>query len=306
MLEHKMLDLFGGRMDAWGQDVLIDGKMTGRAKHGPVTHDLMLDHLHGRQGVGIYPMWQQNDEWWVKWGCCDIDTGDWSEAYGLATVLRSMGFTPFVERSRSKGWHVWVFADSPVQASAMRRALKVAYATIDLQAREANPKSERLRDGQLGNYVRLPFKGALVEPTDRQVMMTGWDADGDGLPVRVADWFNGFDANMRIHPETIRYWASKWKEPTKKHFDNPQLSEEQLRRTFKTMNRDLFDFVANGPKGAGDRSEALVALAFKCKRFGYTPEEIYGIVDAADQRWGKYHLRPDGQEYLLDIVERTL
>lgn len=303
MLEHKMLHLFGGRMDAYG----LDGDPHPVAVRGQVTHELIRDHLEGRQGVGIYPMWHQAERWWVKWGCCDIDTGDWSEAYGLAVCLRAMGFAPFVERSRSKGWHVWVFSDGPVEAKNMRRALKVAYATVGLQAREANPKAESLRPDQLGNYVRLPFKGALQgEVLERQVFTQGWDQDSDGIPVSVATWFNEFESGFRAHPSMVEYWADKWKEPERQRMTKPQVSEAQLRTMFRGMRKDLFDFVRDGPPGDGDRSEALVALAFKLKRAGYSPQEIYSVVDAADRRWGKYHLRPDGEIYLLDIVERTL
>ena len=307
MLADKMLHLFGGRMDAWGQDwVDLEGDVRGRAVHGPVTADLINDHLEGRQGVGIYPMWYQNEKWWVKWGCCDIDTGDWNEAYGLAVALRSMGFTPFIERSRSKGWHVWVFADGPVEAYKMRRALKVAYAACDLQAREANPKAEELRPDQLGNYVRLPYKGGKNGCLERQTFMTDWNADNDGTPIGVGTWFGEFDSTMRAHPGTIDYWAGKWKEPKRKKFNRPSISEDRLKELFAGINQDLFDFIKDGPKGSGDRSEALVALAFKMRRGGYTPEETYAAVEAADQRWGKYHLRPDGDVYLLDIVERTM
>lgn len=306
MIEHKMLDLFGGRMDAWGRDIIVDGQMSGMAMRGPVTHDLIKDHLEGRQGVGIYPMWHQNDQWWVKWGCCDIDTGDWNEAYSLSVVLRSMGFTPFIERSRSKGWHIWIFSDGPVLASDMRRTLKVAYATIHLQVREANPKAESLREGQLGNYVRLPYKDSIGNHLERQTMTVGWSSEDDGEPIGVADWFNSFEPAFRTNPEHIHRWASKWKEPQRKQFTKPQVSEAELQRTFRGMNKELFEFVCEGPPGGGDRSEALVALAFKCKRAGYTPAETFAIVDAADRRWGKYHLRPDGEAYLLDVVERTL
>ena len=266
----------------------------------------MLDHLEGRVGIGIYPMWLQDDVWWTKWGCCDIDTGDWSEAYRLAATLRAMGLVPHIERSRSKGWHVWVFASERVPASQMRRALKVAYATIGLQAKEANPKAEELREGQLGNYVRLPYKGGRGHRIlDRQCMMTGWGEAVDGSPVEYNVWFSDFCEKDRTDKSTIEYWAKKWMEPPKHRYTEPKISEEQLKLLAVDMSHDLFRFLMDGPKN-GDRSEALVAFAWKLKYAGYMPDEIFGFIQAADLRWGKYHLRPNGTDYLLDIVERVM
>lgn len=295
----KMLHLFGGNMAAYGAD-------EGYAVREPVTDRLMLEHLEGDTGIGIYPMWEQDGEWWVKWGCCDIDTGNWTEAYSLATALRAMGFTPFVERSRSKGWHIWVFSQGPVQASQMRRMLKVAYAAINLPAREANPKAEKLHTGQLGNYVRLPFKGALWEPTERQTMMKNWDINSDGEPMSADFFFHWFQNKHRANIADIHSWASRWVEPQRKTLPSDRMSDEEIQRLFQHMPNDLFQFIADGPARGGDRSEALVALAWKLKRAGFSGKEIYAAVCAADARWGKYHDRPDGEVYLTEIVERVL
>ena len=296
MIEHMMLELFGGNMSAYGND-------DGGAVRRPVTNQLMLDHLKGLTGIGIYPMWHQDDQWWVKWGCCDIDTGNWDEAYALTTALQAMGMVPYVERSRSKGWHVWVFAEKRVLAQSMRRALKVAYAAIDLPAKEANPKSEQLREGQLGNYVRLPFKGSMVENCRRQVMTHGWDQKSDGEPIQVRRWLYEFD--HRTAPETIEHWASKWREPKRERIEHVSpVSDEKMEQLMVTLPGDLFNFIKTGP--THDRSGGLVSLAYKLRQLGLTPDEIYACVDVADQRWGKYTQRPNRESFILDIVERVL
>lgn len=301
-VKEKMLFLFGGNMEAYGLDQ-FDGR--GMAVHETVTSRLMEQHLDGDIGIGIYPMWLQDGVWWTKWGCCDIDTGDWDEAYRLAATLRAMGLVPHVERSRSKGWHVWVFASERVPAAQMRRALKVAYATIGLQAKEANPKAEELREGQLGNYVRLPYKSGMVMHVERQCMMASWGEATEGKPIQAKDWFADFCEKDRTDKTTIEYWAKKWVEPVKHRYTEPKISEEQLKLLAVNMSQDLFRFLMDGPKN-GDRSEALVAFAWKLKYAGYMPDEIFGFIQAADLRWGKYHLRPNGTDYLLDIVERVM
>lgn len=304
-LEDRMIDLFGGNMSAHGQDTPNGG---GMAVREPVTPMLMRSHLQGEVGIGIYPMWHQDDEWWVKWGCCDIDTGDWSEAYRLALALRSMNMRPFIERSRSKGWHVWVFSDGRILAGTMRRALKIAYQAIGLQAREANPKAERLRDGQLGNYVRLPYKGGAQNPDGRrQVMMTGWSEDGDGEPMSVYEFMDGFDDYARVPTQTIEYWASKYIEPSRPVFEpRDVMVPGDLKEVIGGFPQKLREFVTQGPPPGTDRSEALCALAYKLKSQGLTPDGMYAVMDLADRRWGKYADREDRTNYLADIVERTM
>lgn len=185
----KMWETFQGNLSAYGQDVPKgdDPAAGGMRVDAPFTERVVEAHLKGETGVGAYPSWHNSDGvLMASWGCCDIDTGDWSEAYSLATALRAMGMVPHIERSRSKGWHIWIFPETPVTAKDMRRALKVAYAAIELPAKEANPKSEQLKPGQVGNYVRLPYKGALTNKGNplKQTFMAGWDHNNDGIPDR--------------------------------------------------------------------------------------------------------------------------
>lgn len=307
----KMQTIFGGRTDSYGQDVTKDGVegKGGMRVDRQVGLELFQKHLDGDMGLGIYPTWHNNDgELMASWGCADIDTGLWSEAYGLATALTAMGITPHIERSRSKGWHIWCFPTRPVPAPMMRRAFKVAYAAIELPTKEINPKSEKLRPGQVGNYVRLPYKHHRQNsgPMARQTFLTGWDAEGEGIPVDVGDWLYGYDETCETPDELICEWGERWREPKRAHFDDVrEITDEQLKKLVGNLPGDLFVFVKNGPQA--DRSGGLVALAFKLRRNGYGAEEIYHIIEVADQQWGgKYAARPNAASFYKDIVERTL
>lgn len=297
-LAHGLYDLFRGRTDAYGGD-------DGRAIWKPVTVELVQGHLDGTEAIGIYPIEQRandDDRMLVRWGCCDIDTGEWREAYMLCVALQGMGATPYVERSRSKGWHVWVFAEDWVEAWEMRRMLKVAYKAIDLAAKEANPKSESLRASQLGNYVRLPYKGWTPDST-RQVMMKNWSVTSDGVPMEPREFF---DTVVKTPTGTIRKWAAKWYEPPRVTVVSTEtlLEDADLKVLADRMDCHTYKLWAEGPKKA-DRSETLLALAFALRNKLFTPQECYQLVHAADRMWGKYHLRPDGDNYIADIVERA-
>lgn len=294
----RMYDTFIGRSNAWGGD-------DGRAIWQPVTKELVAGHLDGSQGIGIYPIKERatdDDPLLVKWGCCDIDTGDWNEAYRLGVALQRMGLDPWVERSRSKGWHLWVFAEHWVEAWEMRRALKVAYNVIGLPAKEANPKSERLRADQLGNYVRLPYKGGLDVTPERQVMMQGCSKGSDGEPMSLDEFLS---VPKGVSVRIIKDWASKYFEPprqTKVEADE-LLKDEALAVLASRMNPHTYQVWASGPKNA-DRSATLQALGHAFAKQGYTPQECYQLVHAADRMWGKYHERSNGDGYIVDIVER--
>lgn len=276
------------------------------ANWGPVGRQQYLRHLTGEHPIGIYPIIHDGENnLWVRWGCCDIDTGDWTEAWTLYVALKAMGLQPMVERSRSKGWHIWVFANTWVIASDMRRALKVAYKAIGLPAKEANPKSEVLRPNQLGNYVRLPYKGGLAENVSRQCFMKDFSADSDGVPMSF-DEFVG--TATTVSPETIRSWAGKWYEPPRPTLGvsvDEVLSDAHLKGLVSRMPYGLRILWEKGPKQANKRSDGLAALAHQAAQRGFTAQEVFQLVVSADRIWGKYWDRVNGQDYLMDLTERA-
>lgn len=290
--------LFQGRLDAVGGD-------DGRAIYKPYTYGAVEAHLTGTNPMGVYPSYpDRNGDRWTRWGCCDIDTGDWQEAFQLATALQGMGLVPHVERSRSKGWHIWVFVATPVSAATMRRCLKVAYAAIDLPAKEANPKSEVLAPNQLGNYVRLPYKGGLTATPIRQCMMTGWGPAGDGLPQPIRGWLGPLDAFWSGYSDIakVQHWASKWYEPKRKSatFNHDDIPED-VSGLVNSLDAGWKTKYLSGD--ANDRSETIVALAHWCARNMWKPQDVYAVLWWSP--WNKYRDRQDGERYIMDIVDRA-
>jgi hypothetical protein len=289
----RFATLFTGRADAYGTD-------TGGAKWATVTNETYDRHLNGVEPIGIYPVRNINGESMVCWGCCDIDTGDWSEAFMLATALQGMGLKPFVERSRSKGWHIWIFVDQWVPAATMRRALKVAYAAIDLPAKEANPKSEQLRATQLGNYVRLPYKGAAVIQSGRQCIMHRWSSEQDGQPLSV-DVFLAETFDPYSNVDRLKYWAAKWYEPPRR----TQNVELDITADVITL-ADRLPLTWRNVWLEGkvrDRSATFVALAYDLAKRGWRPQDVFNVLWYCP--WNKYRERYDGEVYVKDIVERA-
>lgn len=288
-------DLFTGREDAYGTDA-------GGASWQKVSVRNYERHLTGVEPIGIYPVRPIDGESMVRWGCCDIDTGDWGEAFMLATALKGMGLVPWVERSRSKGWHIWVFVDQWVPAATMRRALKVAYAAIDLPAKEANPKSEKLRATQLGNYVRLPYKSGVVIHPERQTMMADWDMRHDGTPLPFLDFISHYvDDTIFSDRNTLQFWADKWFEPKRRAINlDIDITADALTladRLPSTWRKVWLDGEVR------DRSATFVAMAYDLARRGWQPQDVFNVLWFCP--WNKYRDRHDGEVYVQDIVERA-
>jgi len=57
----------------------------------------------------------------------------------------------------------------------------------------------------------------------------------------------------------------------------------------------------SGPN-EGDRSFALVRLAYRLRSDGLSAEMAYSIIRRADIQWGKFYSRVDGEKHLAKII----
>lgn len=144
----KFAGLFAGRTEAFGHEA-------GRCVHRAASIAAWVGHLYGKHPIGTYPVLPNNTCWW---SCVDIDQDLPQAAKEVADVYAHFGIRAWTERSRSKGWHVWVFHDEPMDCALARAAGRAAVHLVDLPpTTEVNPKQDRLPPGKLGNYVRLPY-----------------------------------------------------------------------------------------------------------------------------------------------------
>ncbi len=146
--------LFNGRADAYGEGDGLCVKQT-------VTDDVLKLHLTGKRRIGRYPLSPDilngTGTWWAV---VDIDNGNLNAAIELVTELREIDIHAYIEASKSKGFHVWVFFAEPVEA-VKARAL-VGYA-VNGSAFEVFPKQDSLQGIDFGNYVNLPLFKENVE-----------------------------------------------------------------------------------------------------------------------------------------------
>jgi len=187
------IKLFRGRGDAigtWeGGSIRTELDRSDFANH--------LKSTYQDEWIGVYPHLGDRG---VSWGCIDIDgkdfqkedhtdadvlgvnwVHDWARmltlAHNIQAVLDYKHVYAHIEQTRN-GYHLWVFPEAGiVPAAYMRRALMAACKACRYDPKEVNPKQETLNpDKPFGNYVRLPYYGALANgtPIDRFVI----DEDG--------------------------------------------------------------------------------------------------------------------------------
>lgn len=292
-------DLFEGNPSRYGTE---EGGSC--INHTHKLQPLVELHLRGTHTpIGVYPIRDSQ----VKWGCVDFDEGDEESlihARNVQLVLNEFGVHAYIERSRSKGCHVWVFADSWVSAGLMRDALLAACEFVDAPTKEINPKQYELKEGQVGSYVRLPYPAALansgitedlrrvvISPSGHIISLRAFvrDALAYRLNQLQLEDLSHFYKPARIEP-TIHAVASN-------HYSGDAYSR------LKGYTKVIY---LNGPLDGSDRSSALWKLGCLLAEDGrHTYEEALDLLTEADAKWGKFLPRADGELRLNELLVKA-
>jgi len=265
--------------------------------------EIVEDHLLREPAIGVYPLFHLDGFFKVYWGCVDWDAGlqeSLVHARNVYEVLRQLGVASHVERSRSKGYHLWVFFVEAVPAIAVREGLIGACDVVDAPTKEVNPKQVELSDRGWGNGVRLPY--GKNRPTGGHNEMVRHGTRVGTIPIGV---FTKEAIATRVTPE-------EW-EPVRALYSPPEpiqgedVPPEPAGRSVAL--RGLSEVIRkNGPrptpdKPHGDRSATLFSLACAMLRDGHWPDAVARELELADRDWGgKYARRQDGRQYLWKMI----
>jgi hypothetical protein len=284
----KFYDLFEGNPSAYGMDT-SGGVICVRDSAEQAVESL---HLGGESAIGLYPMYNNK----VRWGCSDIDTGSFMEARTLKQALTAIGFFPWIELSRSKGYHVWVFASGWVHGWQMRRAFLFAHGltlntSYPVSPTEVNPKSEFLDEGVLGNFVRLPYVGKGPDENGRRVMIGNYQD-----PIPFEHFVEDAYAN-RASVGVVARAADRYKPVARlRSMNEIDMPSDEASKIARRLNGKGFTIFRDGPPAWDSRrSQAMSRLAIECKRSGLTEAEAFVLVSDLDERLGKWtdHADPD-------------
>ena len=137
--------------------------VTGRARQvkAPVTDRVFLDHLTGRQPYGVYLLVKDR----TRAIAVDFDSENRLTVADFVGRAKHYGISAYVERSKSKGYHAWIFfEEAGVLAKKARLVVHHLLCEINEPTAESFPKQDGLgANAQYGNFINAPLFGALVK-----------------------------------------------------------------------------------------------------------------------------------------------
>ena len=284
-IAERFLHLFRGRGDAYGT-------WAGGAVRERVTPEMFERHLlstNPEDWFGVYNV--IGDQ--CSWGCVDIDTDDLALAHNIQGSLERQDVPAWVEKT-TRGYHVWVFPDKPlIDAHTMRQALTAACRVVGYSPKEIFPKQIRVTLGQLGNYVRLPYNGALAGHPDTRRFI-------DGVMLRQLD-------EDRAHWYDLERLAAWLPRPQPVDISVDIEAGVEYEETIQQVGGPAYRIWRDGPRYGHDRSTTLYQLAHRLREADVEPGVALGVVASADQRWGKRFADrgPQGEDILRNIITRT-
>ncbi len=175
---YKVLDLFSGREGVFAKQWISQTGDTGYTPvHEALTPNVIQQHFDGSITVGVYQIRLDNT---VSFIAFDVDikkdvyqevvsspdrfesamSGCRNAAKEIVNILAQNGINSYIEFSGNKGFHVWVFLDSPLAARIARHfAIEVIKRVSENKgvSVEAFPKQSFVREDKLGNLIKIPF-----------------------------------------------------------------------------------------------------------------------------------------------------
>lgn len=142
--------LYRGRIDAWGS-------VEGRSNKVTVTEANYRAHLEAKVSLGIYMLL---DDATCHFAAIDLDEKVFDKALAIKKALHELGISAYISASRSKGYHVTMYAETKFVARDIRRVLASVLGKLAIKA-EIFPKQDVLDKKTLiyGNYINLPCFG---------------------------------------------------------------------------------------------------------------------------------------------------
>jgi TOTE conflict system primase-like protein len=159
--------LFSGLENAYGTYDPRSGRSWQVKK--PVTDRVILAHLTGKRPYGVYLLVGGRTRACVA----DFDREDLTLPADFVAAAKHYGLSAYIERSKSKGYHLWIFfEETGVSAAKARLVFRHILDEIEQPSTEVFPKQNPIRPGssKFGNFINAPLFGRLA-PKERTVFI---------------------------------------------------------------------------------------------------------------------------------------
>ncbi len=262
--------LFRGRRDVYG----INKGHVCRREIGDwpsATWDRLFDeHTEGKpeSDLGIYLV---RDDDTVTFAVIDIDEPDLALANEVADTMPEA--KPWIERSRSGNFHVFVFFDEPLEAYFARAVLRGVIIACGRPDLEIFPKQDGLKEGMIGNYISIPWHG------DNRPILAAPEED-TLLAAERHDWLLRANA-QRTEAEA---WRRRGRALGGKPRSEMRSGEFGERNSLHICAEHIFKHRDDNPLAEGHRATVLFNLAkmyANCKH--YSQDEAEQFVEAVNQ-----------------------
>ncbi len=160
-IANEFFECFVGLPRAYGKYTITDTtheKVEGQAAtvREPPTAEMWLDHLNGKQGLGIIPI---RDDATVRWGAIDVDVYDLNLPE-LEEKVRALNLPLILCKTKSGGAHLYLFLTEDTSAELVRGklmnwAIALGYSGIEVFPKQVRLASER----DVGNWINMPYFG---------------------------------------------------------------------------------------------------------------------------------------------------
>ena len=125
-----------------------------------VTEKVIDNHLTGKQPYGFYPLTRDKTSVCIA----DFDNLDPQPPIEFINRAKHYGLNAYLEKSKSKGYHVWLFFPKDgVSAKKVRLVMKYILNEIDSPDTEIFPKQDSISmNNSYGNFINAPLFGKLI------------------------------------------------------------------------------------------------------------------------------------------------
>ena len=135
----------------------------------PVTDQVIYQHLKGIRPYGFYPLIGTL----TRIGAADFDDLNPEKPVMFCKRAAHHKLHTYMELSKSKGWHVWMFFDGDgADARKVRTVINMLLDEIESTTTEIFPKQDAIDTSKsYGNFINAPLFGKLVKEEQKTVFV---------------------------------------------------------------------------------------------------------------------------------------